>query len=887
VKNTRSKVNFKGHKSLSPKAAMSVPSLAAGFKETKDAAEINLELDLDRPFFESSYDLVQSLSSRDPLVAAKFKYYVDILSRLHSHYTSELAEGKINLGKIQSADEKLQLALQTTATSEAMMEKLRESLEDAWRSEDAAKMRQERAQQQLQEHTKKDQSLIRSSSVDDAHEVISAREAQIRRLVYRERDRLSAELEDYVKRLQMNRVYSESLEAIIEANKEAFAKLHLQMKMVETENYQLEHKSRITAEKYEEQILELAREMEALATRNMELSFKEKQVVEVTAANEALKLRIERLLRENHTITKSMAAQEDDRLKLQKNLKIAEDLNSAQRREIAELETGRKIFERDIKKKMDDSMLLERRFIQIQKKNTDLMDQALVNQNEIKVQEKKISMAHSRLEEALNQRDDMARIREKLRMEIVRLNDVVNVVKHEIAVVRRQMLDMQDSLYRANKKLDDKDLLVQKVQREKRELSNEVNEAFKKIEGLEENLLKKTERLESIQVELQQQHSQYVEAKKQMEIIHSDKVMLMKTMDMCSRDRNTLQNTMAKLSHQIHQLTTTVALNEKEIITLRNQIDQQSRAIKQKQNEIHSKGRLLTNTRSELREMKIRVEQSQHSIDADVQRFKSLACALDEVNKEKSLVGMQMVRRNDEVRLLKERITMMQIAIDSGTLQYKQRLEDIRLLKLEVVNLRLSHECMQREVGNKASLRKDVIRLERQLIQEKLKVTAYMEELSIPCRIHRWRVLLGKDPRRFELIRKVQTLLRRNIKLSLERENMSKKLEDSVRLYEGLKRTIKHMPDPSVREKLCVQQRINRRQDRRLKAVTAELRINEIEMKARERLIEGFQEQLRQNHLLNAATDVGASGDGIVKVTAAPDERCMDTIIESSATSDY
>ncbi|XP_017100930.2 cilia- and flagella-associated protein 58 [Drosophila bipectinata] len=871
----------------SSKTSVSNPSLhsiAERFKDVKDAAQMDLLLDLDDNFFARSYLFVQSVFTKNSELAAKFKYYVDILSRLHSHYASELAEGKAMQIKIRSADEKLQLALRTTATSEAMMDRLRESLEDAWRSEDASKNRQENLQLQLLSFSQNDQSFIRSTNLDQ--DTPKGREGHIRSMVYRERDRLAAELKDYVKRLQLNRLYAESLEGMIEANQETNVKLRQQLRSIEVEQYRTENTHNQEILNYEERITTLGKELEALFHRNQELVFKDKQLGELNIAHDALKVRCDRLSRENVTLSKVNHANEEERFKLQTSIKMLERLNNSQRRDMSELTAARKHAERELKKKSDETVFLERRFLQLSKKNTELQDQAYVNNNEIKVQEKKIAMANSKLDDALHQRDDMVRTREKLRMEITRLNDMVAGVKHEMAVLRHQMQDVQEDLHRANKQLDDKELQVMKAQREKREVAAELNETLKRIDGLEESLSIKTERLELIQSELQQKHQAYVNAKKQMEIIHSEKVMLMKTMDLCSRDRSTLQSTMAKLTHQINQLANTVALNEKEISALRNQIEQLNRAVKQKQNEIHSKERLLASTRSDLREMKIRAEQSQHTIDADDQRFKTMSCALEEVNKEKSLVGLQMVRRNDEVRLLKERLSMMQKAINRGTMQYNQRLEDIRLLKLEVANVRMSHECMQREVGNKASLRRDVIRLERLLNQERLRVTAYGEELARPCRIHRWRVLLGKDPRRFELLRKVQTLLRQNIKLSLERENMAKSLEESKRQYEGLKRTIKHMPDPSVREKLCVQQRINRKQSRRLKAATAELRINEIDLKARECLINGFQEQLRQQHQLQKLCDTGC-GDG--KTPAAPphDERFLDTLFDSSSTSNH
>jgi len=47
------------------------------------------------------------------------------------------------------------------------------------------------------------------------------------------------------------------------------------------------------------------------------------------------------------------------------------------------------------------------------------------------------------------------------------------------------MQDLQNDLHRANKQLDEKDVQVQKIAREKKELSVELNDAYKKIDGIE------------------------------------------------------------------------------------------------------------------------------------------------------------------------------------------------------------------------------------------------------------------------------------------------------------------------------------------------------------------------------------------------------------------
>ncbi|EDW98540.1 cilia- and flagella-associated protein 58 [Drosophila yakuba] len=859
---------------------ISMVHLQERFRDSVEPAQINLVRDLDEKFFSNSYQLVQDLSERFPFLAGKVKMYVDILFRLHTHYVSEVDQGRAMHEKVRTADEKLRMALRTTSTSEAMMEHLRESLEDAWRNEDATKNREETMQLQLMSLVRGDQSNMPRAMTEQVP--ISTKDLQLHRLVLRERDRLAAELKDYQKRLHTNRVYSETVEGMIEVSKEIISKLNARVKKAESENFRLEHRCNVEADKYEDRLLHLNKELATVVQQNQELLAADKDFVELAAINDALKQRNDRLSRENHTLTKSFRLMEEEKNKLQTSLKVADAFNDAQRRDKADLVMARRAAERDAKKKADDSVLLERRFHLLAKKNTELNDQVLVKQNELKVQEKKIMMATVKLDEAIRQKEEIHRSREKLRVEITRLNDIVAGVRHEIASIRHQMQDLLTDLLRAHKQLDEKDLQVQKIAREKREQSMELNDAYKKIDGIEETLALKTERLEVLQVELQQKQLEFTNVKKQMEVIHSEKVMLIKSMDMCSRDRSTLQNTMTKLTHQINQMTSSLAINEKEISSLKNQIEQLNRTVKQKQNEIHSKSRLLASTKSDLREMKIRLEQATHTIDTDEKRFKNMACALDEVTKEKSLLGLQMVRRNDEVRLLKEKLDMMQKAIDRGTMQYNQRVEDIRLLKLEVVNLRTSHECMQREVGNKAAMRHDVIRLERQLNQERLRVSAYSEELSRPCRIHRWRVMLGKDPRRFELISKIQQLLKRNIRLSVERENKAKELAALEHVHEEFKRQMTYLPDPSVRQKLCIQQRINRRQTRQLKVMKAELRINEIDLKAREHLIEGFQEQLRLHHRENKENSTGR-GDFSIRNGKASDDEFTEQVFDMSA----
>ncbi|CAG2066612.1 unnamed protein product, partial [Timema podura] len=108
---------------------------------------------------------------------------------------------------------------------------------------------------------------------------------------------------------------------------------------------------------------------------------------------------------------------------------------------------------------------------------------------------------------------------------------------------------------------------------------------------------------------------------------------------------------------------------------------------------------------------------------------------------ERDILGTQLVRRNDELALLYEKIKILQSTLHKGEAQYDQRLEDIRLLKLEIKRLRQEKALLSRSMTNMTDLKQEVFHLERDLTKEKLKCRALEEELQNPLNVHRWRKL--------------------------------------------------------------------------------------------------------------------------------------------------
>ncbi len=157
---------------------------------------------------------------------------------------------------------------------------------------------------------------------------------------------------------------------------------------------------------------------------------------------------------------------------------------------------------------------------------------------------------------------------------------------------------------------------------------------------------------------------------------------------------------------------------------------------------------------------------------------------LDIVVNERDILGTQLIRRNDELALLYEKIKIQQSTLGKGEAQYRfalptlcpqnlinifrERLEDIRVLKLKISDIKRELTILRKSVGNVEILRNEVYKLQKDLLQEKTKVKALSEELENPMNIHRWRKLEGSDPTSYEMIQKIQTLQKRLIQKTEE-----------------------------------------------------------------------------------------------------------------------
>ncbi|NXY29473.1 CFA58 protein, partial [Pomatorhinus ruficollis] len=229
--------------------------------------------------------------------------------------------------------------------------------------------------------------------------------------------------------------------------------------------------------------------------------------------------------------------------------------------------------------------------------------------------------------------------------------------------------------------------------------------------------------------------------------------------------------------------------------------------------------------------------------EADAERLKQKK-EFDKVLSERHALGTQLVHRNGEVALLYEKIKIQQAILNRGETEYRQRVEDVRILKLEIKKLRREKGILGKSVANVEELRREFNHMQKELLREQTRCKLLEEELQKPLQVHRWRKLEASDPTTFELILKVQRLQKRLISKTGEVIEKEFLLQEKEKLYVELRHVLARQPGPEAAEQLQQFRNVLREKTKQIKALSSELSMCETQSKEYKQEIERLNNEL-------------------------------------------
>lgn len=298
---------------------------------------------------------------------------------------------------------------------------------------------------------------------------------------------------------------------------------------------------------------------------------------------------------------------------------------------------------------------------------------------------------------------------------------------------------------------------------------------------------------------------------------------------------------------EVEQLRSDLQTKSLELIHFKKRIEKLEKERQSLQAQLQHVRNQLQQTKDELQASKVLNGQLRKTIQEDEVNINKLRKCKDSLLQEKDIIGTQLVRRNDEINVLKEKITIQQLALDRGESQYGKRLDDIRLLKVEIQNLTSKCDVLTRDAVNTADMRQEVLQLNRALTQERVKVKALEDEMLTPTNVHRWRQLLGNDPDKLELLEKTTALQKLLLEKTAEATDRDRMMDQYKKLFASMKAFIENTPVKAhTKVELNKTKQDLSNMTKKMKALAAELRVTEELLQARDCLIEQLKQEVDQ-----------------------------------------
>ncbi|XP_065074550.1 cilia- and flagella-associated protein 58 [Ochlerotatus camptorhynchus] len=722
---------------------------------------------------------------------------------------------------------------------------LRSEIEDAWKRADAAQSREQTAQEAMNQMREKLEKLSADSDRHgDKEDEVGTAMGKHKENILRERDRLFVEVEELNRRLLTQRTYTEELEQ--KCNDSEIKVKELYKVLDETSNDAFRDKRML--ENLQAQHLEVSTELVQKTDEakhfKQQAEASHKTTVQQGMQMAAIRTTLERLTTSNNLLQVKLAkAQGDFENMVQLKEKVTNELNT--KVNILKLkEDENNKFRLENAKLSKNKELLQKKIVLLETAKSTFEQEVTKYKNVIVTFEKERDATKKAFDLSKKQVDAVLRERDLARKDLAKGNKSISDLMEQITLLEKQQKTLENEIKGYQAAAQKQSMLMLKVEKDRDRNAEELQNFSDKIEQMNEDLLYRQNQIVELREKLKETDSKLFQCQNSLELTRGERNIFERDLAVCMNDNSSLKDRLKNSIHTVDQLKEENSSKVAELFKANKTIDKIEKEKQTLKSEVQNISITLQHTKSELHEKMMENVRLNKTLTEDEANMVRLRKQLDGTINEKDLIKVQMTQRVDEINNLTEKMNMLNMALDRGESQYRDRLDDIRLLKIEISNLRSQRNLLTRGLANTADVRQETLQLHRVLNQERVKARALEDEMLTPMNVHRWRKLSGKDPEKMDLIVKVQTLQRRVLYQSVTVSEQEKTIQESDKMYGELKQVVEKLPHQKMKEQLCATQRALTARTKKLKALSAEIRVKEIDSKSQECLVEELKKSL-------------------------------------------
>ncbi|KAF4324478.1 hypothetical protein BBO99_00000155 [Phytophthora kernoviae] len=514
------------------------------------------------------------------------------------------------------------------------------------------------------------------------------------------------------------------------------------------------------------------------------------------------------LFRTTHSLTEAMQLQWQKNVELHKeNVHVEHELDGKEQqiqtitRDALKIEKLMEIAReqlQDIEEKRSDC--------EVEKEKAKLELENLVNVS-LEAEKKQSELLAKKLEE-------MLREREVLNKMLVKANDRTQTTFDLMKIKENTMKNLQNEINGLKSHVKKQRAQIQQLVGEREKYEKEAANATQKfMTSLEEAKLQDLQ-VVSLQQKIVESESRLKQQQNLYEAIEQLKE------EITSKD-----HALVKEHFDHHKVDKEKEILKNELLRIKKQIQSSEQIILNQELEVTKLAKII-----------------QEADEQKQRQIKEYGCVVHD----RDTLRQQLIQRNEELSVLYEKIKIQKSTLAKGHAQYQDKQKEVSKLQSRIHALTFERDSSKNQLSHEGSLKQELIRLEKELLQEKTKIRALSEELDHPLNVHRWRKLEGSDPKRFEMIRKLQALQKKLIRKYEETTIKDLLILEKEKLYVELKTILARQPGEEVAEQLVVYKETLKGKQNQMKQMEEELQMYKMQVNEYRRDLEQLEKEKQQ-----------------------------------------
>mmetsp|Transcript_14530 Transcript_14530/g.36872 ORF Transcript_14530/g.36872 Transcript_14530/m.36872 type:complete len:843 (+) Transcript_14530:124-2652(+) len=748
---------------------------------------------------------------------------------LRSHESEKRLTKKIRdlNAEISASAQSVQTAMKTAAEDQQQIATLRRDIETQQKLVEQSLDKERQAKESIAKYKAEIADL--QQRIDQGAGMSAEQELQL--------NQLAAQKEQLEKDRDMLKQNTEMLQRITEGRFEEVQKVeHLRMAS-------------------EEQIAEIK---QMVADKRVEVEAEKRRKEELEQQMKDLRVENETRQEELNGISRSIQSEEVDFRKIEQDVLQAEkDEEALEKRVRAKMEEKRKLEE-----KLEQEMERNKRYVQ---ENQQRELQLRAKRDDIaqhSVEREKMNKIHDALKKkdrALDEdRKDFEAKRNELKLEIKTMQENIDNAKRDSDVDRKKIEDLlreRDILNKSVVKADERTKrqidLVKRQETQAMNMQKDIARWKQDAQEFRKRIFELEKQREKYGIELTQANAKYfaakeelktrgvllTELKKQIQNVDAKLNQQKNLYDGVCTDRNLHAKNREECKEQIAEMRRKFKIMNHQTTALKEEI-------REKDNRVvrgHFKQKDVLHLNEKLKDSKEKAQRRVRNLEIIVEthrtQMKKLESTIQEAEQERQaqqkelegvigerdILGAQLIRRNEELALLYEKIKIQQSTLQKGEIQYQERTQEVSSLRADIRKAKADVAAAKTQVTNVESLKREIHHLTKTLLREQTKAKALQEELENPMNVHRWRELEGSDPATYEMIQKVKSLQKLLIAKTEEVVEKDALIQEKEKMYVQLKNIIARQPGPEVAEQLAWYSQNLKEKTQHMKQMASEL----------------------------------------------------------------